>query len=80
MIQENYLTENTGSTEKGELRLLKKNVKTLEIENKFLKNDVHCKQNLTDSLLKHNLNLHNHQSCLVIHDIQSNVRRNTNTD
>ena len=32
----------------------KRKVKTLEIENKFLRNGVVSKQNLIDSLLEHN--------------------------
>ena len=43
VLQDNYLTENSNSNEKKEICALKKvkqKVKTLEIENKFLRNDV----------------------------------------
>ena len=59
---------------------LKQNVKALEIENKFLRNDVVSKQNLIDSLLEHNSNLHNNQCCGVIQGTQANVRSSINTD
>lgn len=49
MLQDNYLTENPLPTEKEEICSFKPQVKTLKIENKFLKNDVNNKQNLTDS-------------------------------
>ena len=64
MLQDNYLTKNFDSNEK-EMCVLKQKVKTLEIENKSLKND---------SLLEHNWNLLNHQCCRVIQDTQSNAR------
>ena len=60
--------------------MLKQKVKSLEAENKFLRNDVVNKQNLIDSLLEHNSNLLNHQCCRVIQDTQSNVRSGINTD
>ena len=60
--------------------MLKQKVKCLEVENKFLTNDVVSKQNLIDSLLEHNSNLLNHQCCRVIQDTQSNVRSGINTD
>ena len=44
MLQDNYLTENSDPNSKQK-------VKTLEIENKFLRNDIVSKQNLVDSLL-----------------------------
>ena len=59
---------------------LKQNFKALEIENKFLRNDVVSKQNLIDSLLEHNSNLLDHQCCRVIQDTQSNVRSGINTN
>ena len=59
---------------------LKQKFKSLEVENKFLRNDVVSKQNLIDSLLEHNSNLLNHQCCRVIQDTQSNVRSGINTD
>ena len=59
---------------------LKQNVKALEIENKFLRNDVVSKQNLIDSLLEHNSNLLNRQCCGVIQGTQANVRSGINTD
>ena len=68
VLQDNYLTENSESNEKEEICALKQKVKSLEVENKFLRNDVVCKQNLIDSLLEHNSNLLNHQCCRVIHD------------
>ena len=74
MLQDNYLTENSESNEKEEICALKQKVKSLEVENKFLRNDVVSKQNLIDSLLEHNSNLLNHQCCRVIQDTQSNVR------
>ena len=45
-FQDNYLTENSNSNEKEEICALKKKVKTLEIENNFLRNDVVRKQNI----------------------------------
>ena len=63
MLQDNYLTENLACNEKEEICTLKQKVKYLEVENKFLRNDVISKQNLTDSLLEHNSNLLNHQCC-----------------
>ena len=39
VLQDNYLTENSDSNEKEEICALKQKVKTLEIENKFLRND-----------------------------------------
>ena len=60
--------------------MLKQKVKCLEVESKFLRNDVVSKQNLIDSLLEHNSNLLNHQCCRVIQDTQSNVRSGINTD
>ena len=80
MLQDKYLTENPNSNEKEEICKLKQKVKTLEIENKFLRNDVVRKQNLIDSLLEYNSNLLNHQCCRVIQDTQSNVRSGINTD
>ena len=44
VLQDNYLTENSDPNSKQK-------VKTLEIENKFLRNDIVSKQNLVDSLL-----------------------------
>ena len=80
MLQDNYLTENSESNEKEEICALKEKVKPLEVENKFLRNDIVNKQNLIDSLLEHNSELLNHQCCRVIQDIQSNVRSGINTD
>ena len=80
VLQDNYLTENSESNEKEEICALKQKVKCLEVENKFLRNDVVSKQNLIDSLLEHNSNLLNHQCCRVIQDTQSNVRSGINTD
>ena len=80
MLQDNYLTENSESNEKEEICALKQKVKSLEVENKFLRNDVVSKQNLIDSLLEHNANLLNHQCCRVIQDTQSDVRSGINTD
>ena len=57
----------------------KKRVKTLEIENTFLKNDVGSKQNLKDYLLENYLNLLNHQYCRVIQDDQCKVQSGINT-
>ena len=79
VLQDSYLTENSASNEKEEICALKQKVKTLEFENKFLRNDVVSKQNLTDSLLEHNSNLLYHQCCRVIQDTQSNVRIGINT-
>ena len=45
VLQDNYLTENFNSTEKEEICALKQKVKTPEIKNKFLRNDVVSKQN-----------------------------------
>ena len=78
VLQDNYLTENSESNEKEEICALKQKVKSLEVENKFLRNDVVSKQNLIDSLLEHNSNLLNHQCCRVIQDTQSNVRSGIN--
>ena len=69
MLPDNYLTKNHDYNEKQEIC----DAKNLEIENKFLRNDVVSKQNLIDSLLEHNLNLLNHQCCRVIQDTQSKV-------
>ena len=80
VLQDNYLTENSESNEKEEICALKQKVKSLEVENKFLRNDVVSKQNLIDSLLEHNSNLLNHQCCRVIQDTQSNVRSGINTN
>ena len=80
VLQDNYLTENSESNEKEEICALKQKVKSLEVENKFLRNDVVSKQNLIDSLLEHNSNLLNHQCCRVIQDTQSKVRSGINTD
>ena len=80
VLQDNYLTENSESNEKEEICALKQKVKSLEVENKFLRNDVVSKQNLIDSLLEHNSNLLNHQCCRVIQDTQSNVQSGINTD
>ena len=60
MLQYNYLTENPDSTEKEEIYALKQNVKTLKIENKFLRNDIVSRQNVMDFLLEHNSKLLNH--------------------
>ena len=54
VLQDNYLTENSESNEKEEICALKQKVKSLEVENKFLRNDVVSKQNLIDSLLEYN--------------------------
>ena len=40
VLQDNYLTENSESNEKEEICALKQKVKSLEVENKFLRNDV----------------------------------------
>ena len=56
VLQDNYLTENSESNEKEEICSLKQKVKSLEVENKFLRNDVVNKQNLIDSLLEYNSN------------------------
>ena len=80
VLQDNYLTENSESNEKEEICALKQKVKSLEVENKFLRNDAVSKQNLIDSLLEHNSNLRNHQCCRVIQDTQPNVRSGINTD
>ena len=80
VLQDNYLTEHFDSNEKEETCLLKQNVKTPEVENTFLRNDLVSKQNLMDSLLEHNSNLLNRQCCLVIQDTQSNVPSDINTD
>lgn len=45
VLQENYLTENLDSNEKEEIFSLKRKIKTLEIENRFFKNDVDSKNN-----------------------------------
>ena len=80
MLLDNYLTDNSESNEKEQICALKQKLKSLEAENKFLRNDVVSKQNLIDSLLEHNSNLLNHQCCRVIQDTQSNVRSGINTD
>ena len=49
MLQDNYLTENPESNEKEKICTLKQKVKSLEVENKFLRNDVVSKENLIDS-------------------------------
>ena len=54
VLQDNYSTENSESNEKEQICALKQKVKSLEAENKFLRNDVVSKQNLIDSLLEHN--------------------------
>ena len=72
-LQDNYLTENSQSIEKEEICALKQKVKSLEVENKFLRDDVVSKQNLIDSLLEHNANLLNQKCCRVIQNTQSNV-------
>ena len=46
LLQDNYLTENSESNEKEEICTLKPNVKSLEVEDKFLRNDVVSKENL----------------------------------
>ena len=76
MLQDNYLTENSESNEKEEICASM----SLELENKFLTNDIVSKQNLIDSLLEHNSNFLKHQCCRVIQDTQSNVRSGINTD
>ena len=53
VLQDNYLTKNSESNEKEEKCALKRKVKTLEVENKFLRNDIVSKQNLIDPLLEH---------------------------
>ena len=73
------LTENSESNEKEEICVLKQKVKCLEVEDKFLRNDVVNNQNLIDSLLEHNSNLLNHQCCRVIQDTQSNAQSGTST-
>ena len=40
VLQDNYLTENSESNEKEYICALKQKVKCLEVENKFLRNDV----------------------------------------
>ena len=45
-----------------------------------MRNDLVSKQNLIDSLLKHALNLLNHQYCPVIQDTQSNIWSGINID
>ena len=54
LLQDNSLTENSEPNEKEEICALKQKVKSLEVENKFLKNDAVSKQNIIDSLLEHN--------------------------
>ena len=78
VLQDNYLTENSESNEKEEICALKQKVKSLEVENKFLRNDVVSKQNLIDSLLEHNSNLLNQQCCRVSQGTQSNIRNGIN--
>ena len=80
MLQYNYLTENPDSTEKEEIYALKQKVKTLQIENKFLRNDIVSRQNVMNFLLEHNSNLLIHQYCRVIQDTKFNVRSGINTD
>ena len=46
VLQDNYLTKKSESNEKAEIYALKKKVKSLKVENKFLRNDVVSKQNL----------------------------------
>ena len=79
MLQDNYLTENSESNEKEEKCTLKQKVKSLKVENNFLRNDVVSKEKLIDSLLEHNSNLLNHQCCRVIQDTQSNVQSGIST-
>ena len=74
VLQDNYLTENSESNEKEEICASM----SLELENKFLTNDIVSKQNLIDSLLEHNSNFLKHQCCRVIQDTQSNVRSGIN--
>ena len=78
VLQDNYLTENSKFNEKEEICALKLKVETLEVENKFLRNDGVRKQNLIDSLLEYYSNLLNNQCCRVIQDTQSNVRSGIN--
>ena len=54
VLQDTYLTENSDFNEKGEICALKRNVKSLKTENKFVRSDIVSKQNPTDSLLEHN--------------------------
>ena len=78
VLQDNYLTENSKFNEKEKICALKLKVETLEVENKFLRNDGVRKQNLIDSLLEYYSNLLNNQCCRVIQDTQSNVRSGIN--
>ena len=80
MLQDNYLTKYSESIETEEICALKRKVKSLEVENKVLRNDVVSKQNLIDSLLEHNANLLNQKCCRVIQNTQSNVWSGINTD
>ena len=48
VVQDNYLTKNSESNVKEEIWPLKQKVKSLEVVNKFLRNDVVSKQNLID--------------------------------
>ena len=45
VLQDNYLTENSESNEKEEICALKQKVKSLEVENKFLRNNIVSKLN-----------------------------------
>ena len=65
---------------KKEICALKQKVKTLEVEHKFLRNDVVSKRKLIDSLLEHNSNSLSLIYCRVIQDTQSNVWSGINTD
>ena len=79
VLQDKHLEKKSDSNEKEKICALKQKV-SLEIQNKFLRNDVVSKQNLIDSLLEHNLNLLNHQYCRVIQETQSNVQSGKNID
>ena len=48
VVQDNYLTKNSESNVKEEIWPLKQKLKSLEVVNKFLRNDVVSKQNLID--------------------------------
>ena len=45
VLQDNYLTENSESNEKEEICALKQKVKSQEVENKFLRNNIVSKLN-----------------------------------
>ena len=45
VLQDNYLTEKSEYNEKEEICALKQKVKSLEVENKFLKNNIVSKLN-----------------------------------